>query len=177
MSHFSERQNWISFNGQERFIPHNNPYEKCYFENVLQKQWLKTENLDLGFFFGFVWKGFHYLAFGFGPLSFSLNNQHFVSYLPRITNRTDLFITVCTVCQAGTNISFGSRYVSYFGHCIGVGRVTPSSSFEVTISCPTFPKGPELAGILGSTLLLEFWEKNIFFKLYHSLKGVFSKPS
>ena len=87
-----------------------------------------------------------------------------VSYLPRITNRTDLFITICTVCQAGTNISFGSWYVSNFRHCIGVGRVTPTSSFEVTISCPTFPKSPELTGILGSTLLLEFWEK-IFWKI------------
>ena len=101
-------------------------------------------------------EGFQYLALGFGTWSFSLNNLHLDFYLPWITNRTDLFITICTVCQAGTNISFGSRYVSYFGHCIGVGRVTPTSSFEVTISCPTFPKGPELAGILGSTLLLEF---------------------
>ena len=94
-----------------------------------------------------------------------------VLYLPRITNRTDLFITICTVCQARTNISFGSRYISYFRHCIGVGRVTPTSSFEVTISCPTFSKGPELAGVLGSTLLLEFWKKKLK-NIYYSLKFV-----
>ena len=114
-------------------------------------------------------KGFPYLVFGFDHRSITLNNQHLVSYLPRITNRTDLFITICTVCQAGTNISFCSRYISYFRHGIGVGRVTPTSSFEVTISCPTFPKGPELAGILGSTLLLEFGEK-YFEKIILSFK-------
>ena len=125
--------------------------------------------------FTVVYQRLKYLVFGFGHWSITLNNLHLISYLPRITNRTDLFITICTVCQAGTNISFCSRYISYFRHGIGVGRVTSTSSFEVTISCPTFPKGPELAGILGSTLLLEFW-KIKYFEKFDYFQNLSEKP-